>query len=58
MGEISTDWKKQVMRFSWEGHTVELRGDPSLGISQISHKAMERMLKKEKQGPLFGLNEA
>ena len=57
-GKISTDWKKQVMRFSWEGHTVELRGDPFLGISQISLKAMERMLKKEKQGLLIELNEA
>ena len=46
------------MGFSWEGHTVELRGDFSLGTSQISLKAMERMLKKEKQGLLIELNEA
>ena len=27
---------------------IELRGDPSLGVTQISLKAMERVLKKEK----------
>lgn len=57
LGEITTDWKKQVMRFIWEGHTVELHGDPSLRISQISLKAMEKMLKREKQGIFIELNE-
>ena len=34
------------MRFCWEGREVELKGDPSLGVSQMLLKAMEKTLRK------------
>lgn len=46
LGDITTNWKEQIMKFSWEGQFVELRGDPSLGVTQISLKAMERVYVK------------
>lgn len=45
------------MKFQWGIETVELRGDPSLGTSQVSLKAMMRTLRKEKHGLWVKLNE-
>lgn len=44
LGEI-----KQIVRFHWGDKWVELRGDPLLGVIQISLKAIKRILRKEKQ---------
>lgn len=45
------------MKFQWGSNLVEFRGDPSLGFTQISLKAMERVLRKEKQGMLIEVNQ-
>lgn len=57
LGETTTNWRQQVMRFDLGNQLVELRGDPSLGVTQISLKAMERILRKEKQGVWVEFNE-
>nr|QIA97942.1 hypothetical protein AP_R.00g000396-v1.0.a3 [Amaranthus palmeri] len=55
LGEITVNWREQIMRFLWEETMVELRGDPSLGHSQVSLKAIMRTVRKEKQGLLIGI---
>lgn len=57
LGGIVVNWKEQVMKFQWGMSMIELRGDPSLGTSQVSLKAMMRTLRKEKQGLWVELNE-
>lgn len=55
LGEVYTNWKHQLMRFVWNDKWVELQGDPSLGVTQTSLRAMERILRKEKYGVLVEL---
>ncbi|XP_074377189.1 uncharacterized protein LOC141718709 [Apium graveolens] len=50
LGTISTNWKTQTMKFLLGGETVTIKGNPSLGRTEISLKAMVRHLKKEKGG--------
>lgn len=57
LGEITTNWKEQLMRFYRNKELVELRGDPSLGVTQISLMAMERISRKEKQGMIIEVNQ-
>lgn len=38
LGEVTTNWKHQSMSFMWGGQGVKLRGDPSLGRTQVSLK--------------------
>lgn len=45
------------MRFKLEWKWVELRGDPSLGLTQIALQTMERILKKEKSGIMIELSQ-
>ena len=52
LGEITTNWKEQVMKYNVGTHQFIPR-DPSLGVTQISLKAMERMSRKEKHGVLI-----
>lgn len=56
LGIMSTNWKTQTLKFQVGGKTVTLKGDPSLGRSKISLKAMIRTLKKQKQGVLVEYN--
>ena len=56
LGDMMTNWKQQWMKFKWGNKMVELKGDPSLGRSQISLKAMFRALQKEKLGLWVELN--
>lgn len=37
---------------------MELRGGPSLGITQISLKAIEKILREDRQGMLIELKQA
>lgn len=50
LGVVLTNWKTQIMTFELKGETVTLVGDPTLVRSQISLKAMIKVLQKEKQG--------
>ncbi|XP_063950102.1 uncharacterized protein LOC135152878, partial [Daucus carota subsp. sativus] len=56
LGTMTTNWKTQTIRFQLGGDSVTLRGDPSLGRSGISLKAMIHNLRKEKQGYLVEFN--
>lgn len=47
LGSTYTNWKLQVMKFSVNGVSFTLRGDPSLGRSMVSLKAMGKMLQQE-----------
>lgn len=56
LGTMTTNWKTQTLVFQNHGETVTLRGDPSLGRSLISLKAMIRTLRKEGGGFLLEFN--
>lgn len=56
LGTTQTNWKTQTMAFEVGGESVCLKGDPSLGKSLITLKAMSRELKKEKGGVLIELS--
>lgn len=56
LGNITTNWKTQTLKFQSEGVTVTLQGDPHLGRTGISLKAMLKNLQKEGQGYLLELN--
>lgn len=56
LGTMTTNWKTQTMKFRLGDTTVTLKGDPSLGRSKISLKAMMRTLRKEGGGFLVELN--
>lgn len=47
LGTTTTNWKTQTLRFQLGTEVVTLKGDPSLGRSGISLKAMLRNLRKE-----------
>lgn len=57
LGEVVTNWKKQLMKFQWEGKEQTLVGDPSLERSVISLKAMQRTWGKEDLGVLIEINQ-
>lgn len=50
LGMVLTNWKTQVMKFEVKGKPMTLVGDPSLVKSQISLKAMRRVLRKGNVG--------
>lgn len=50
LGTTQTNWKNQTMDFEVGGESICLKGDPSLGKSLVSLKAMSRELKREKGG--------
>lgn len=53
---MTTNWKTQTLRFQMGTDTITLKGDPSLGRSGISLKAMIRNLRKEGGGFLVEFN--
>lgn len=55
-GVVTTNWKTHVIRFQIGGMPMTLVGDPSLDKTQISLKAMIRILNKERNGVLVELN--
>ncbi|XP_074347660.1 uncharacterized protein LOC141686530 [Apium graveolens] len=57
LGTVITNWKTQTLKFMVGGEQVTVQGDPSLGRSLISLKAMLKTLKKEEKGFLVELNE-
>ncbi|XP_074337653.1 uncharacterized protein LOC141674849 [Apium graveolens] len=57
LGTVITNWKTQTLKFMVGGEQVTVQGDPSLGRSLISLKAMLKTLKKEGKGFLVELNE-
>ncbi|KAL4558953.1 hypothetical protein LXL04_031079 [Taraxacum kok-saghyz] len=56
LGTTQTNWKDQTMIFEVGSKQVKLKGDPSLRRSMITVKAMERELRREKQGILVELS--
>lgn len=50
LGMVLTNWKTQVMKFEIKGEPITLVGDPSLVHTQISLKAMRRVLRKGNEG--------
>ncbi|KAL4564788.1 hypothetical protein LXL04_028859 [Taraxacum kok-saghyz] len=56
LGNTKTNWKDLTMEFELGGQPVKLVGDPSLGRSQITLKAMERELKRGKGGLIVEFN--
>lgn len=57
LGMTHTNWKTQVMKFRLGNESVTLRGDPSLGKTLVSLKAMMRTIKHEGTGILVELNQ-
>ena len=57
LGTISTNWKTQTLKFQLDGTTITLKGDPYLGRTGISLKAMVKTLQKEGQGYLLELSQ-
>lgn len=57
LGTMSANWKTQTLRFQVGGNSITLQGDPSLGRTLISLKAMVRTLRKEKMGYLVEFNQ-
>ena len=56
LGTMTTNWKTQTLKFKMGDDTVTLKGDPSLGRSKVSLKAMLKTLRKEKGGILVECN--
>ncbi|KAL9444267.1 hypothetical protein AB3S75_017449 [Citrus x aurantiifolia] len=57
LGMTHTNWKTQVMKFRLGNESVTLRGDPSLGKTLVSLKAMMRTIKHEGAGILVECNQ-
>ncbi|KAL5542906.1 hypothetical protein UlMin_010616 [Ulmus minor] len=57
LGMTRTNWKTQVMKFMLGNESVTLRGDPSLGKTLVSLKAMMRTIKHEGAGILMECNQ-
>ncbi|KAJ9562283.1 hypothetical protein OSB04_007443 [Centaurea solstitialis] len=55
LGNTWVNWKEQIMKFTVGGRTVTLRGDPSLGRSLVSLKAMSKLIQQEGQAILIEL---
>ncbi|KAL8118331.1 hypothetical protein AgCh_016023 [Apium graveolens] len=56
LGTVSTNWKTQTLRFQLGGGSVTLKGDPSLGRTMISFKAMMKTIQKGGDGYLVECN--
>lgn len=46
LGTVSANKKTQILKFKLGGDSVTLKGDPSLGRSMISLKAMVKLIRK------------
>ena len=57
LGTIMTNWKTQILKFQLGSKHITLKGDPSLGRTKISLKAMIRTLQKEGGGYLVEFNQ-
>lgn len=44
LSNITTNWKLQTMQFRWNGGKVVLRGEPALGRTMVSLKAMIKLI--------------
>ncbi|XP_021773532.1 uncharacterized protein LOC110737482 [Chenopodium quinoa] len=58
LGPVVTNWRTHIMKFNIGGVPVTLTGDPTLEKTQVSLKAMVRVLKKEKLGLWVEFNQA
>lgn len=56
LGTTQTNWKNQTMEFEVGERRVKLNGEPSLGRSLVSLKAMERELRREHGGIMVELS--
>ncbi|KAJ9559068.1 hypothetical protein OSB04_013682 [Centaurea solstitialis] len=56
LGPTYADWKQLVMKFRVNNQSVTLRGDPTLGKSMVSLKAMSKDIQQEGYGILVELN--
>ncbi|XP_075515463.1 uncharacterized protein LOC142550108 [Primulina tabacum] len=43
LGDVMLNWAKMEMRFTWQGQTVVLRGDPTLSRSVVSFKSIAKV---------------
>ena len=50
IGGTCINWKTQLMKFRLGNRTVSIRGDPTLGKTLVSLKAMIWTIRHEKQG--------
>ncbi|KAF8393178.1 hypothetical protein HHK36_021419 [Tetracentron sinense] len=57
LGMTHTNWKTQVMKFRLGSETITLCGNPSLGKTLVSLKALMRTIKHEGAGILVELNQ-
>lgn len=55
LGKTEHDWKKQIMTFNIGNKSIVLTGEPTLGRSLISLRALGKKLAKEQQGILVEL---
>ena len=55
LGMTHTNWKTHIMKFNIEKDIVTLRGDPSLGCTLVSLKAMKKCIRREQDGMLVEL---
>lgn len=56
LGEVVINWKKQSMKYHWNGVEQILEGDPSLERSKISLKLLKKTWSKEDQELLVEIN--
>lgn len=52
LGEVTMNWKSQSMSFIPKGKRVKLEGDPALGRTRVSLKAMIKAFRREGGGLL------
>lgn len=50
LGETRVNWKLQIMKIPVERRLVELQGEPGLCSSEVSCKAMKKLLEKKEVG--------
>ncbi|KAJ9540003.1 hypothetical protein OSB04_026509 [Centaurea solstitialis] len=55
LGTTWVNWKEQIMKFTSAGRTVTLRGNPALGKSLVSLKAMSKIIQQQGQAILIEL---
>lgn len=56
LGTVSTNWKTQTLKFRLGDKNVTLKGDPALGRSVISLKAMLKTIHKGRDGYMVECN--
>lgn len=57
LGEMRVNWKLQTMKVPYEGRVVTLQGQPELCSSEVSCKAMKRLLEKQEVGMIIECRE-